>query len=171
MTCLQFIAGLQVLLLIYAAMTDIAARLIPNTISLLLAVLTVVRVAIGDHSQLLPWLAVSTLSLALLLFCYVRGYLGGGDVKLLGALIIGLPATELMQLLTVMALAGGGLALVHLLLRHLPCPARPPAGASYLRRVYAVERWRNLRRAPLPYGVAIACGGVWTLVTGVYHVV
>ena len=31
------------------------------------------------------------------------------------------------------------------------------------RRVYAIERWRHLRHAPLPYGVAIACGGIWTI--------
>ena len=70
-----------------------------------------------------------------------------------------------IQLLTITALAGGVLALAHLTMRLLPHPKRPPAGSSLVRRVYAVERWRNLRRAPLPYGVAIACGGVWTLLS------
>ena len=47
----------------------------------------------------------------------------------------------------------------------LPRPAGARAGASTLRRVWAAERWRILRRAPLPYGLAIACGGIWTVLT------
>jgi Flp pilus assembly protein protease CpaA len=171
MTCIYLITALQVLLLTYAAMTDVVGRLIPNKVCLLIAVLAVMRLLAGDHSQMFLTLATSALLVALLLVSYCRGYLGGGDVKLLGALIIGLPTTALIQLLAVMALAGGGLALLHLLLRCLPRPKRPPLGAFLLHRVYAVERWRNLRRAPLPYGVAIACGGIWTLVTGAYHAV
>jgi prepilin peptidase CpaA len=68
-----------------------------------------------------------------------------------------------IQLLTITALAGGVLALGHLMLRLLPHPRLAPAGSSLVRRVYAIERWRNLRHAPLPYGVAIACGGIWTV--------
>jgi prepilin peptidase CpaA len=68
-----------------------------------------------------------------------------------------------IQLLTITALAGGVLALVHLMMRLLPYPKLAPAGSSLVRRVYAIERWRNLRHAPLPYGVAIACGGIWTV--------
>jgi prepilin peptidase CpaA len=89
--------------------------------------------------------------------------IGGGDVKLLVALAIGVPLTGVVQLLTMTALAGCVLALVHLIMRILPYPKLAPAGASLVRRVYAVERWRHLRHAPLPYGVAIACGGIWTV--------
>ena len=71
--------------------------------------------------------------------------------------------TGVTQLLTITALAGGVLALVHLMMRLLPYPKLAPAGSSLVRRVYAIERWRNLRHAPLPYGVAIACGGIWTV--------
>jgi prepilin peptidase CpaA len=89
--------------------------------------------------------------------------MGGGDVKLLVALAIGLPLPGLIQLLAITTLAGGVLALVHLIMRHLPHPRLAPAGSSVVRRVYAIERWRHLRHAPLPYGVAIACGGIWTI--------
>jgi prepilin peptidase CpaA len=99
----------------------------------------------------------------LLVAVYARGWIGGGDVKLLVALAIGLPLAGVVQLLTVTALAGGVLALTHLMMRRLPFPSPAPAGASLLRRVWAVERWRNVRHAPLPYGVAIACGGIWTV--------
>jgi prepilin peptidase CpaA len=50
-------------------------------------------------------------------------------------------------------------------MRHLPYPNLAPAGSSLVRRVYAIERWRHLRHAPLPYGVAIAFGGIWTILS------
>lgn len=89
--------------------------------------------------------------------------MGGGDVKLLVVLAIGLPLMGTIQMLTITALVGGVLALVHLMMRNLPSPRLAPAGSSLLRRVYVVERWRHLRHAPLPYGVAVACGGIWAI--------
>jgi prepilin peptidase CpaA len=88
--------------------------------------------------------------------------MGGGDVKLLVALAVGLPLAGTVQLLTATALAGAVLAALHLMMRYLPHPRTAPAGSPLLLRVYAVERWRHVRRAPLPYGAAIACGGIWT---------
>src|SRR5205807_1504221 len=108
-------------------------------------------------------LIAAAILLLVLIIIYQRGWIGGGDVKLLVALAIGLPLRGVFQLLTMTALAGGILALVHLGMRVLPYPKLAPAGSSFLRRVYAIERWRNLREAPLPYGVAIACGGIWTV--------
>jgi prepilin peptidase CpaA len=80
-------------------------------------------------------------------------------------LSIGLPPTGVMQLLTTTTLAGGVLALLHLMMRVLPHPKLAPVGSSFARRVYAIERWRHVRHAPLPYGVAIACGGIWTILS------
>ena len=85
----------------------------------------------------------------------------GGLIVVLTALAIGFPLMGVVELLSVTALAGGVLALVHLIMRQLPHPALAPAGSSLVRRIYAVERWRHLRYSPLPYGVAIACGGIW----------
>jgi prepilin peptidase CpaA len=148
-----------ILLLLYVAATDIAARLIPNEACLALAVLGIVA-QLPDPAQIIQSLIVAAILFALLFAIYTRGVIGGGDVKLLTALAIGLPLTGVMDLLAVTALSGGVLALVHLLMRQLPQPALAPAGSSLVRRVYAVERWRHLRYAPLPYGVAIACGGI-----------
>jgi prepilin peptidase CpaA len=167
---LLIIASIQACLLLCAAMTDTAARIIPNKICALLAILAIARLPFSDRSQLIMSVATIALLFAALFTLYVRGYLGGGDVKLLSAVAIGLPVASLLQLLTAMSLAGGVIALLHLVLRRLPRPTLPPVGSSFLRRVYAIERWRNLRRAPLPYGVAIAAGGIWTLIIGANHV-
>ena len=154
----------KIVLLLYVATIDIATRLIRNEICLALALLGIAS-QLASPMQIAQSLIAAAILLLLLLVIYQRGWIGGGDVKLLVALAIGLPLTGVIQLLTVTALAGGVLALVHLTMRLLPDPKLAPTGSSLVRRVYAVERWRNLRRAPLPYGVAIAFGGVWTLLS------
>ncbi|MBR1145109.1 prepilin peptidase [Bradyrhizobium sp. AUGA SZCCT0431] len=153
---------LEILLLLYVATIDVATRLIRNEICLALALLGIVG-QLANPVQIAESLIAATILLLLLLVIYQRRLIGGGDVKLLVALAIGLPLMGVIQLLTITALAGGILALVHLMMRVLPYPRLAPAGSSFVRRVYAVERWRHLRHAPLPYGVAIACGGIWTV--------
>jgi prepilin peptidase CpaA len=152
---------LEILLLLYVAVIDIATRLIRNEICLALALLGIAA-QFASPTHVTESLIAATILFLLLIVIYQRGWIGGGDVKLLAALVIGLPWLGVIQLLTITALAGGVLALVHLMMRLLPYPKRAPAGSSLVRRVYAIERWRNLRHAPLPYGVAIACGGIWT---------
>src|SRR6267142_3998935 len=156
------ISFLEILLLLYVATIDIATRLIRNEICLALALLGIAG-QFANPMQVAGSLIAATILLLLLIVIYQRGWIGGGDVKLLVALAIGLPLMGVIQLLTITALAGGILALVHLMMRILPYPRLAPAGSSFARRVYAIERWRHLRHAPLPYGVAIACGGIWTV--------
>jgi len=77
-------------------------------------------------------------------------------VKLLTALAIGLSLTEVFQLLYVTVIAGAVVVLVYLAMRLPPYPSLPTSFS---------ERWRNLLHTPLPYGVAIACGGIWVVVS------
>jgi len=64
-------------------------------------------------------------------------------------------------------LAGGLLAVLYLLAQNLVPAASPsPVPLSLLARVWRAERWRIRRGGPLPYAVAIAAGGVLTLLQG-----
>ncbi|MHC2335511.1 A24 family peptidase [Bradyrhizobium sp. USDA 4454] len=157
-------ACLEIALLFYVATIDIATRLIRNEICLALAFLGIAG-QLASPTQIGQSLIVAAILFLVLFVIYQRGAIGGGDVKLLVALAIGLPLPGVIELLTATALAGGVLAAVHLMMRRLPAPRLAPAGSSLVRRVYAVERWRHLRHAPLPYGVAIACGGIWTILS------
>jgi Flp pilus assembly protein protease CpaA len=161
---LPIISIVQILLLLYVATIDVATRLIRNEICLALALLGVAS-QLPNLMQVAESLIAAAILFLLLFVLYTRGGIGGGDVKLLTASAIGFPLTGVIQLLTITALAGGLLALVHVVMRLLPHPKLAPAGSSLVRRVYAVERWRHLRHAPLPYGVAIACGGIWTILS------
>src|SRR5437588_8410444 len=100
---------LEILLLLYVATTDIATRLIRNEICLVLALLGIAG-QFASPMQVAESLIAATILLLLLLVIYTRGWIGGGDVKLLVALAIGLPLMRVYQLSTITALSGRVLA-------------------------------------------------------------
>jgi prepilin peptidase CpaA len=76
---------------------------------------------------------------ALFVGIFALGQMGGGDVKLIGAMALWLPPVPLMQLLMLMAIVGAAITIVA-----------------------AIEhRWRRRPgRTETPYGVAIAVAGL-----------
>src|ERR1044072_5219092 len=91
---------LEILLLLYVATIDIATRLIRNEICLALAILGIAG-QLASPMQIAQSLIVAAILFLLLLINYMRGWIGGGDVKLLVALAIGLPLAGVIQLLSV----------------------------------------------------------------------
>ena len=144
------LAGTLVLLLGIAVWRDLAARTIPNALNLAIAA---VAPASWWAAGLDPWpdaaiqIGVATLVFAAATGAFALGQMGGGDVKLLGALALwrvplapGEPMfAPLLQLLLVMAVAGGVLTLVMLVLHRRRGAAGQPE---------------------IPYGVAIAAGAL-----------
>ncbi len=154
---------LAVVLLGVAAWRDLTTRTIPDTVSLLLAGLgLLVRVAEGWQAAGLS-LAVALLLFILLLLAAMRGALGGGDVKLAAAMVLGLSPLQAWDFVQATVLIGGMLGLVYLAGPHLVPRLAPVAGAAFPRRLMAVEAWRLRRCGPLPYGIAIAGGGILAL--------
>ena len=113
---------------------------------------------------------------ALALVCYALGLLSKESAvmapALLGVLWLagfpGRPAgprlwSSVRGLVPYGVVTAGYLALRFGLRRSPPYP--PRRGACVLRRVLAAERWRIVRHGSLPYGVAIACGGIWAVLT------
>ncbi|HVC61987.1 MAG TPA: prepilin peptidase [Acetobacteraceae bacterium] len=149
------------LLLVYAALHDVAARTIPDTIPAALAVLgLVLRVVEGS---LLPAMAAAALLGICVGFCWSRGWLGGGDVKLLAALAMVLPPARVLPAITAIGWFGALLAVPFWVLRRrlgAPSSCRP---AGLLARIWRAERFRLRRGGPLPYGLAIAAGGLLEL--------
>jgi prepilin peptidase CpaA len=158
-----------VCLLAFAAWRDIATRTIPNHISLMLAILGLAFRLTQGWPVVLLSIAVATGLFVILLLCHAWGLIGGADVKLLVALALGLSPLGSYQLLATTALAGGTLAILYLLLPRaigssMPViPSRPRRFVAL--RVAAVELWRIRRHGPLPYGVAIAVGGAFVVLT------
>ena len=120
------------------------------------------------HGDLWVGLAAGAGVFLVALFCWRRGWMGGGDVKLLAACSLLVPPGALLSLLFVTSLVGGLLAVVYLVLgRVLPAARQPAVGTlaparsrALALRIWQVERHRMLRRGPLPYGCAIAGAAV-----------
>ena len=148
-------------LLLLASLHDLVARTVPNWLAVALAVLGIGLRAVGG--SLLAGTCAGVIVFVLAAICWRRGWMGGGDVKLLAASSIVVPPSLVLSFITAVALCGGILALFYLIAgRLVPCPrtARP---RSLFARALRVERWRIHRGGPLPYACAIAAGGLFIL--------
>lgn len=132
-------------MLIVAAAGDLRARIIPNRLNLAIALCSV---PFWWLSELPVWpdiairIGIALLLLALFAAAFAIGAMGGGDVKLIAALALWLSPLAVLKLLVIMSLAGGVLTLVMLIRHRL---ARSPS------------------QLEVPYGVAIAFGGIWLI--------
>lgn len=131
--------------LVTAAVGDLRSRTIEHWL--------VIGIALGAIpfwwlTGLEIWPDVATrIGVAALLFTvgaglFVIGWMGGGDVKLLGALALWLPPNAVLFLLVAMSLGGGALTI-----------------AMWLRH----RMQKNGKELEIPYGVAIAFGGLWLI--------
>lgn len=129
--------GALALLLVSAGIEDVRKREIANWKNATIALMAPLWWWSCGYA---PWPDVATqLALAAVVFgvfilAFALGQMGGGDVKLIGALALWLPFQPLARMLVVMALAGGVLTLLLL-----------------------AERWWRKEKAAIevPYGVAI----------------
>ena len=158
------LVGLSAATLLAAVLHDIAFRTVPNWMPA-----TLLALGIGIRT-LEGGLAPALLACVLILFgagfCWRRGWMGGGDVKLLAACgVLAPPGLSGVMLLDV-ALAGGVLALLYLALGQLlaaPGAACPPGRLS---GILWAERHRIHSRSPVPYASAIAVGALLVLYRG-----
>ena len=142
--------------LLAAAAHDMVARTVPNWMAAMIAVL-------GAASQVLHGRAVTGLVAALIVFlaaafCWGRGWLGGGDVKLLGAVSLVVPPSDVARFIVAVTLTGAVLALGYLGARRVTTAPATPRPARLIARAIRAERWRIRRGGPLPYACAIAAG-------------
>ena len=132
-------------LLLAAALWDLRKREIPNTIVIVVALLAL-PFWWANGLPLWPDIAwqigVALIVFAIFAGLFALGWMGGGDVKLLGALALWLPAPAVMMMLVIMSFSGGVLTV-------------------------AMVVWHRLRHPKatleIPYGVAIAFAGLWLI--------
>ncbi len=132
-------------LLVAASCSDLKSRTIPNGLNLAVALLALPfwwATGLAFWPDVALQVGVAMLVFALFAGAFALGAMGGGDVKLIGALALWLPWPAVLMLLVIMSLAGGALTAAMLIRQRL---ARTEA---------ALE---------IPYGVAIAFGGLWLI--------
>lgn len=133
------------LLMIAAAISDLRARTISNELN---AVIALLAIPFWIASGLALWpdvpLQFGAAFAVFLVFAglFAIGGMGGGDVKMIGAVMLWIPLPLFLPMLTVMAIGGGILSAIMLIHSKLRPSDKP------------VE---------VPYGVAIAAAGLWAL--------
>lgn len=148
------VIGIFLALLAMAAFSDAASYLIPNRITLSLAALYPVHVLASPVS--IDWpggLMVGGIVLAVGFAMFVFNVLGGGDVKMLAAVALWSGPAFIADFIIFTALAGGLMALFWL------SPLRHGLALAF-DRFGVVGAGETLLGAALPYGLAIAAGGV-----------
>jgi prepilin peptidase CpaA len=129
-------------ILIFAAVVDVRTFTISNRLNLTVALLAPVywaSIALSPWPGIAVQLAAGATVFLLLAAAFYAGMMGGGDVKLAAALALWFPPFGTLQFLVLTSLAGGVLTLVVLAWHHA-C--------------------KRQGRPEIPYGVAIAFGGL-----------
>lgn len=137
--------GLLAALLLAAAVLDLRSRNIPNGLNLAIALLALPfwwATGLDVWPDMALQAGVAALVFGAFAIAFALGGMGGGDVKLLGALALWLPWQAVIFLLVIMSLAGGVLTLAMVIRQRLA---------------------RKEGRPEIPYGVAIAFAGLWMI--------
>lgn len=139
------------LLLLYAAWHDVSTMWIPNWVSIVLAAAFVPAAAVAGFSMELIGMHLA-FGGAVMLLCaalFYLGVFGGGDAKVIAAASLWIGFNAVAPFVFWMALAGGALALVLIVLRRLRLK---PTG-EWMKRLLSPEEGA-------PYAVAIAAGAL-----------
>lgn len=138
----EILLGLLAAILVAAAVIDVRTFTISNRLNLavaLLAPLYWLSIALSPWPDMAIQIGAAIAVFGLLAIAFYAGMMGGGDVKLAAALALWFSPASTIRFLVVMSLAGGLLTLVLL-------------------------AWHRVRkregRPEIPYGVAIAFGGL-----------
>lgn len=143
-----WLAAVLFLLLLIAAVEDGWRMQISDWTSGAVAAGAFLAVAVdGPAIDLWENFLLLALVLAAGTFMFGRGWMGGGDIKLLAASALWFDLSSGWRLLIAIAIAGGIETVILLILRRLPWPERMRDRVLLLRRGGAI-----------PYGIAIALG-------------
>jgi len=142
-------------LVLYAALSDVARLIIPNWVSIALAVIFPVFALIMGAPPIAVGLHVvfgfGILAIGFVLFQF--NIIGGGDAKLLAAVSIWTGMTAFAPFILWTAIAGGVMALTLLTARQLIPIGTYPAFVDHLLK----------KQNGIPYGVAIMIGALMAI--------
>lgn len=144
----NWLAALLILLLVLAAIEDVWRLEINDWVCGAVAAGAFLAVAMnGPAGELWQNLLLFAAVLGIGTLLFVRGWMGGGDVKLLAACALWFNLDLGWKMLVAVAIAGGLETLLVMLIRVLPWPP------SLRKRIAALQVGEGI-----PYGVAIGAG-------------
>ena len=129
-------------LFIIAAYSDVKSFRIPNLLVAAVAWLGIARLIVGgDPSAAVYTVGASVIVLTIGFVLFWRGFVGGGDAKLITAAALLIGYNDLLSFLVFMSICGALIALA----------------------AFATSRQKPSAKLYIPYGVAIATAGSVTL--------
>lgn len=140
--------------LAFAGAMDLVTMTIPNRISIALIVGFVVAAIVARMGwwELASHVGAGALMLVIGFGMFARGWLGGGDAKLLAAVALWFGFDQLLPYILLAAVAGGLLAIVLLAYRKFT----PPLWLT--RQAWAMHL--HDQRTGIPYGIALAAAAL-----------
>lgn len=144
-------------LMAYAASRDLLTMLIPNTVSIALAVaFAAFAIASGfGLSEIANHLGAGAVTLLVTFSLFAFGLIGGGDAKLASATALWIGFDHLPEYLLLASVAGGALTLGLLAMRALPLPG-PVARLPFALHLHDAK-------TGVPYGIALALAALLVL--------
>ncbi len=148
MTGHQIATGLIILLgglMLIAAYSDLRSRTVSNGLNAAIALLAIpfwISLGLPMWPAIAQQIGVALLVFAIFAGVFYIGAMGGGDVKMIAALALWLPAGLLLQFIMVMSLVGAALTII-------------------------IVTYHKLSKTQLnqgvPYAVAISAAGLWAV--------
>ena len=132
-------------MLLACSVWDLKTRTIPNWLNLAIALLAIpfwFSIDLPLWPNIAIQVAVAFVAFWVFAAAFAMGAMGGGDVKLIAALALWLPWQAVLVLVFLMSIAGGVLTLGYLIVHKLA---------------------KREDKLEIPYGVAIAFGGLWLI--------
>jgi len=143
--------------LLAAGWSDLRHYLIPNRYPAAIAAAYLIPAVHQPPSQSLWALGIGVGFFAGGAALFASRVMGGGDVKLMAATALWSGPGKVLPFIEVIALAGAALALVWLSPARRLLPEAPVVPGEHS----AEDGMRQRLRAPVPYGIAIAAGGLY----------
>lgn len=149
-----------VALFVVAAYSDIKSLKISNALVAAVTMLGLFRlIAIADLTTALYTVGASVVVLSVTFLLFWRGFLGGGDAKLMAGTVLLIGYHDVISFLFLMSICGALVSIAILIIhRYLPLYLGP-------RLAVLVPK----ARPAVPYGVAIAAAGTATLLFQYSH--
>jgi prepilin peptidase CpaA len=136
------ISFVGIALFIIAAYSDVKSFRIPNLLVFAVVWLGIARlIVVGDSSAAVYTVGTSVIVLAIGFVLFWRGFVGGGDARLIAAAALLIGYNDLLSFLVFMSMCGALIALA----------------------AFATRRQKPSAKLYIPYGVAIATAGSVTL--------
>jgi prepilin peptidase CpaA len=138
----EILIGMLALLLVVAAVIDVRTFTISNRLNLTVALLAPLfwwSIGLPLWPNAAAQAAIAAAVFVLLAGAFYAGMMGGGDVKLAAALALWFSPLSALRFLVYMSIAGGVLTLVVMIIHRIK---------------------KKQGRPEVPYGVAIAIGGL-----------